>query len=55
MKIKCPHCNQEININPASELGKRSGQKRKGNSKLMSEIAQKGWIKRKQKQLTPKA
>lgn len=47
MKIKCPQCNHEIEINPASELGKISAKSRKGNSKKMSELAKKGWIKRK--------
>jgi len=47
MKIKCPQCNHDIEINPARELGKISAKNRKGDSKKMSELAKKGWIKRK--------
>lgn len=47
MKIKCPQCNHEIEINPASELGKISAKSRKGNSRKMSELAKKRWAKKK--------
>jgi len=45
--MKCPHCNQNIDMTEhMRKLGKKSGEKRKGDSKYMSELAKKGWIKR---------
>jgi uncharacterized C2H2 Zn-finger protein len=57
--LRCPHCGgflktKDIQKHLSSVLGKKSGEKRKGDSEQMRKLAQKRWEKVKKDKLNTK-
>lgn len=50
-KIICPHCGENIFVNPGKLLGKKSGQARIGQSVMMRELVELRWNKIKNNKL----
>jgi hypothetical protein len=47
MTIKCPHCNGEVEVNPASLLGSRTSEAKAAASKANAKLG--GWPKGKKR------